>query len=294
MLTEFITKHKLGKEFLHTAIKWYIPLAEQLHQHHHGAKKTFYVGLNGSQGSGKSTLADFLKSYLHDKYQLNVIVMSLDDFYLDQSQRLALSIKVHPLCKTRGVPGTHNIAHARQLLSDLGKAHKALALPRFDKATDNPQPEKSWPTTQAPVDIVIFEGWCWGVEAQDDASLNTPINELERCEDETAVWRRYVNRQLATHYQPLYPLMDFWIMLKAPSFEDVYSWRLEQEQKLIAATTDVNAQGLMIPGQISHFIQYYQRLTEHGLNTLADKCDWVFELDPSRQIVKAISRCEHA
>ncbi|MFT6897459.1 MAG: D-glycerate 3-kinase [Paraglaciecola sp.] len=294
MLTEFTTKHKLGKAFLDTARKWYVPLAEKLRQHQLGAKKTFYVGLNGSQGSGKSTLADFLKTYLHDKYQLNVIVMSLDDFYLDQSRRLALSIKVHPLFTTRGVPGTHNIAHAKQLLIDLGKTHKSLALPKFDKATDNPQPEKSWPTTQTPVDIVIFEGWCWGVEAQDDASLSTAINELERCEDETAVWRRYVNRQLATRYQPLYPLMDFWIMLKAPSFEDVYAWRVEQEQKLIAATPDVNAQGLMSPKQISRFIQYYQRLTEHSLHTLADKCDWVFELDSARHIVRAKSRSEYA
>ncbi|MFQ3236336.1 MAG: D-glycerate 3-kinase [Paraglaciecola sp.] len=294
MLAEFTTKHKLGMEFLHTARKWYIPLAEKLHQHHHGANKTFYVGLNGSQGSGKSTLADFMKTYLYDKHKLNVVVMSLDDFYLDQSKRLALSIKVHPLFKTRGVPGTHNTAYAKQLLSDLGKIHKKLALPRFDKATDNPKPEKCWPTTQTPVDIVIFEGWCWGVEAQKDASLTTPINELERCEDETAVWRRYVNRQLATHYQPLYPLMDFWIMLKAPSFKDVYAWRLEQEQKLIAATTNDKAQGLMDPRQISRFIQHYQRLTEHGLETLAGKCDWVFELDPSRNIVKAKIRNEYA
>ncbi|MFQ3196445.1 MAG: D-glycerate 3-kinase [Paraglaciecola sp.] len=293
MLTKFTTKHKLGNEFLYTAKKWYIPLAEELHQHHNGAKKTFYVGLNGSQGSGKSTLADFLKTYLQDKYKLNVIVMSLDDFYLDQSRRLALSIKVHPLFTTRGVPGTHNIAHAKQLLSNLGKTGDELALPKFDKATDNPKQEKSWPTTPTPVDIVIFEGWCWGVEAQDDASLTLPINELERCEDETAVWRRYVNRQLATRYQPLYPLMDFWIMLKAPSFEDVYAWRLEQEQKLIAATDD-HDEGLMSPQQISRFIQYYQRLTEHSLHTLADKCDRVFELDSARHIVRAKSRRDYA
>lgn len=294
MLTEFTTKHKLGKEFLHTAKNWYIPLAEQLRQHHCGAKKTFYVGLNGSQGSGKSTLADFLQTYLHDKHKLNVVVLSMDDFYLNQSQRLDLSVKVHPLFKTRGVPGTHNIAHAKQLLNALGKTSGQLALPLFNKATDNPKPEKLWPITQTPVDIVIFEGWCWGVEAQDDARLSTPINELERCEDETAVWRRYVNRQLAARYQPLYAFMDFWIMLKAPSFKDVYTWRAEQEQKLIAATTDDNTQGLMDPQQIYRFIQYYQRLTEHSLVTLADKCDVVFELDQSRRIVKVKSRSEYA
>lgn len=293
MLTEFTTKHKLGKEFLHTARKWYIPLADQLKQHHNGAKSTFYVGLNGSQGSGKSTLADFLQSYLQHKYKLNVIVMSLDDFYLDQSQRMALSIKVHPLFETRGVPGTHNIEMAKQLLNKLGKTRGELALPKFDKANDNPKSEKLWPTTQTPVDIVIFEGWCFGVEAQTNASLVVPINELERCEDETAVWRSFANRQLAKHYQPMYALMDFWIMLKAPSFQDVYTWRLEQEQKLIAATTDQDAPGLMNPRQIARFIQFYQRLTQHGLDTLPDKCDLVFELDHNRRIVEAHSRSHH-
>ena len=37
-------------------------------------------------------------------------------------------------------------------------------------------------------------------------------------------------------------------MLKAPCFEDIYAWRLEQEQKLIAATANNdknNNQGIM-------------------------------------------------
>lgn len=294
MLNEFAAKHKLDKEFLHTARKWYTPLADQLQQHQHSAKRTFYVGLNGCQGSGKSTLADFLQTYLQDKYQLNVAVLSLDDFYLDQAQRKTLSINVHPLFKTRGVPGTHDMGHAKKLLNDLGQQQGLLALPKFDKAKDNPKPRGEWPTTQTPVDLVLFEGWCWGVEAQAPASLIVPVNELERVEDETGLWRNYVNNQLATRYHPLYAKMDFWLMLKVPSFKDVLAWRLEQEQKLIAVTPDQHASGLMTEPQIARFIQHYQRLTEHCLQSMPQKCDLVFKLDSSRRIVNKQSWSSHA
>lgn len=276
MFSNFITKHKLQESFLETAQQYYIPLAEQLKKHHDGAKETFYVGINGCQGSGKSTLAEFLKDYLENKYALSVVVLSLDDFYLSQSQRLAMSVKIHPLFKTRGVPGTHNIQQIKQVLAELAKPDKLIAIPRFDKSTDNPFPQNKWPIVKTPVDIVIFEGWCWGVTAQAENKLSSPINTLEQKQDELGVWRSFVNRQLKQHYQPLYEVMDYWIMLKAPSFEHVYGWRLEQEQKL--------ANGLMNAEQIRSFIQYYQRLTEHALASLPAVCDQVFTLDPQRSV----------
>jgi D-glycerate 3-kinase len=284
MFSNFITKHKLHKGFSDTAEQYYVPLAEQLKKHHDGAQKAFYVGINGSQGSGKSTLAEFIKDYLQDKYGLNVVVLSLDDFYLSKSQRLAMSVKVHPLFETRGVPGTHNVKQLKQVLTELAEPNNSVVIPRFDKSTDNPFPKNEWPVVKTPADIIILEGWCWGVTAQADNKLISPVNELEQSQDELAVWRSFVNRQLKQHYQPLYQFMDYWIMLKAPSFEHVYDWRLEQEQKLSAANSDKQASGLMNAEQIERFIQYYQRLTEHALVSLPENCDLVFTLDPHRMI----------
>jgi D-glycerate 3-kinase len=284
MLSDFITKHKLHKSFSEIAQKHYVPLAEQLKKHHDGANSTFYVGINGSQGSGKSTLAEFLKEYLQDKYPLSVVALSLDDFYLSQSQRLAMSVKIHPLFKTRGVPGTHNIQEIEQVLTSLALPNKSIAIPRFDKSTDNPFPRNEWPTVRSPVDIVIFEGWCWGVNAQVESKLSCALNELEKNQDELGVWRNFVNRQLKQYYQPLYQIMDYWIMLKAPSFEYVYEWRLEQEQKLSADVGSKPADGLMSPAQIRSFILYYQRLTEHALVSLPALCDQVFTLNRQRGI----------
>ena len=296
MLSDFIAKHKLGKAFVATAERWYMPLAEKLKAHHKGAKKTYYVGINGCQGSGKSTLAEFIKGYLQNIYQLKVVVLSLDDFYLSQSQRLAMSVKIHPLFATRGVPGTHDMALAKQTLVDLAAKDKSVALPRFNKATDNPHPQKKWPIINTPVDIVILEGWCWGVSAQSKEQLLKPVNELEKQQDDIAVWRNYANRKLANDYQALYPLMDYWLMLKAPSFEDVYAWRLEQEQKLRIANgtaAEEDATGLMNAQQVHDFIQYYQRLTEHALLELPARCDQVFALNAQREICPPQNEGKH-
>ncbi|WP_416305363.1 kinase [Neptunicella sp. SCSIO 80796] len=285
MLAEFITKHRLNDDFTDTARQWYIPLAEQLLVHHEGAKRPFYVGLNGCQGSGKSTLADFVREYLTTKHGLNVVVLSLDDFYLSRNQRAELAMKVHPLLQTRGVPGTHDIKLVGILLHQMAEAHSEVSIPRFSKAIDNPLSSVYWPVVTTPVDIVIFEGWCWGVTAQSTSELERSVNSLESEQDERRLWRNYVNQQLEAHYQPLYETMDYWLMLQAPSFDHVFQWRLEQEKKL-AASTDASAHThIMSTRQICDFIQHYQRLTEHALETLPQRCDQVFKLDKNRQIV---------
>ncbi|WP_166423078.1 kinase [Paraglaciecola sp. 20A4] len=297
MLTEFADKHQLGKEFLHDARKWYIPLADNIATHQDSALKPYFLGVNGCQGSGKSTLSDFLNAYLTEQYDLNVVVMSLDDFYLDQSQRSAIADEIHPLFKTRGVPGTHNMTLAAKVLAQLREQQSPISIPRFNKATDNPQPVEQWQKITTTVDVVIFEGWCWGVEPQDENDLAEPINSLEKNCDQTGAWRKYVNLQLQQNYAPLYSLMDYWIMLKAPSFDCVYNWRLEQEHKLaktLSADPLHSKVNIMNDQQVLSFIQYYQRLTEHALATLENKCDMVFTLNAHRRIIAQHARNVYA
>jgi D-glycerate 3-kinase len=283
MISTFINKNKLSNDFHKIAEGYFIPLAEEIRMHQLSAKSTYFVGINGSQGSGKSTLSAFLKDYLSETYGMNVVVMSLDDFYFSQIERQIVAADVHALFATRGVPGTHNMRQAKMVMHDL-KHHQPTVIPRFNKATDNPHPISSWTEVTSGADIVIFEGWCWGVEPQTSKQLKQPVNALEAIEDEHANWRNHVNLQLSLHYRPLYNLMDKWVMLKAPSFEDIYAWRLEQEQKLNAATTHDDKSGIMGEQQIQRFIHHYQRLTEHALKTLPNTCDHVYELNSARDI----------
>ncbi|NVK25602.1 MAG: kinase [Gammaproteobacteria bacterium] len=284
LIQSFIDKHKLDNGFSLLALKWFKPIAELIAGHQKREGRPFFVGLNGSQGSGKSTLTDFIKHYLTDKYELNVAVVSLDDFYLSQETRQHLANTIHPLFKTRGVPGTHDTVLMQQVLTDLQQQKIGIALPRFNKAIDNPFPQSEWPLVNEKVDLVILEGWCWGTLPQLPEQLTEAVNDLEKNEDNAAVWRTYVNAQLAESYVPLYQFMDFWLMLKAPSFDCVSAWRTQQEHKLLAASAGGDTSGVMTDQQVQRFIQHYQRLTEQSLVTLPNSADVVVSLDENRKI----------
>jgi len=285
MFDSFIKQHSLSVDFIKVAKKHFVPIANKIitKQKQH-SNKPLFIGINGCQGSGKSTFSEFIYEFISHTTNLNVIVLSLDDFYFTQEKRYELAKTIHPLLKTRGVPGTHDTKHIEKILTDLKQHKGSLNLPRFNKASDNPFPDSQCPTVDLPVDIVLFEGWCWGIPPENSDALTKPINDLEKHLDKDAIWRNFVNVQLASNYLPLYDQMDFWILLKAPSFSCVYQWRLEQEQKLALRTDIDDRSKIMSEQEVLEFIQYYQRLTEHSLTSMPAHCDVVFQLDEHRQI----------
>lgn len=231
------------------------------------------IGLNGGQGSGKTTLAQRTAAGL-ERRGLRTLVLSLDDLYLGREARQALGRSLHPLLATRGVPGTHEVRIGRTLLDALRAGASDLPLPRFDKARDDRLPRDDWPRLEAPVDVVLFEGWCVGATAESEAALVTPVNDLERDEDPDAVWRRFVNRALAQEYAELFAGLNALVMLRVPDFEAVRRWREEQE-----AVLRDTGRGGMSPAEVTRFVAHYERLTRHMLRTLPARADLVLELD---------------
>lgn len=284
MFDDFINAHKLPDEFINTVNDFYKPLAKRIVGELNKSEAPYFVGINGCQGSGKSTLTDYLFKYLTTEFQLNVVVMSLDDFYLTSDARQQLAKDIHPLLATRGVPGTHDIAALKDTLQKLKTKESNFKIPRFNKATDNPFPESEWTTISSPADIVILEGWCWGISAQKVEELEPPINELEVKHDQSCIWRKFVNQQVEENYQPLYPAMDFWLALQPPSPNAIYKWRLEQEEKLAARNKGLANSKIMSPEQVLNFIQYFQRLSIQGCKTVAGIADETFHLDIQRNI----------
>jgi D-glycerate 3-kinase len=227
-------------------------------------------------------------SVLQQTHGLKALTLSIDDFYLTRSEREQLADEVHPLLLTRGVPGTHDTELACRTLECLKNYTEPVAIPRFDKSRDDRFAEKDWTMITRPPDIIILEGWCVGSTAQENRELDTAVNRLEAEEDADGIWRNYVNRQLREKYPRLFAFVDIWIMLKAPSFDSVFGWRLEQEEKLqkslAGRESPAAATALMDRDAIACFIQHYQRITEHTLDTLPASVHFLFELDGQRQI----------
>ncbi|NRA42280.1 MAG: kinase [Pseudomonadales bacterium] len=272
----FLQQHQLTDAYLQCAEKNFGALLSAICTKKVSGE-TLLVGINGSQGSGKSTLADYLVLQLA-KQGCSALAISLDDFYLRQAARNALAQQVHPLLKTRGVPGTHELQLAIDTLQAL-KSQQTTSIPRFDKANDDRYAQT---TLVNAVDVVIFEGWCLGLVPQSEEQLQVAINALEAEEDSDAVWRMFVNQQLAD-YQALFKQIDILAMLKAPSFDCVAQWRIEQEQKLSQRSSGSK---IMSAAEIHRFVQFFQRLTEHSLATLPDSADFVYCMDASRQIIQ--------
>lgn len=288
ILSGFIVQHKLAPSYIKTAQKWFVPLANKISEHQTSAGRPIIVGINGCQGSGKSTLTSFLVKVLNDVFQQNTIGFSIDDFYLSKEQRLRLSKSINPLLKTRGAPGTHDIGFLESSLKHLLLGEN-VNLPVFDKALDDLAPTSNWIPVNQEQKIIILEGWCVGVDNQHQHELLEPVNDLEALEDEFHEWRQYVNDVLSVDYKRVFALIDYMIMLKAPSFDQVFMWRCEQEHKLIQALQQNKNQKLettntMSDQEIFRFVQFYQRLTQHALTTLPAKCDSLFILDTTRRI----------
>jgi D-glycerate 3-kinase len=274
-LDDFMAAEALPESFRRTVEVVCEPLAARAQRLRQVRRRTAIIGLCGPQGSGKSTMVAATKGLLEAR-GVNTVTLSLDDFYLTRDARQRLAREVHPLLATRGPPGTHDVALAGAVLEQLRLKGK-VALPRFDKAADNRAPRGTWETIASPVDVVLIEGWCLGAVAQGAAALSEPVNDLEREEDPKGVWRGYINEQLDGPYQALFARIHDLILLEAPSFEAVKSWRTEQEQKLRSRTG-----AGMSDEEVARFVAHYERLTRWILSEMPSRADWTITLDENR------------
>ena len=208
------------------------------------------VSITGSQGSGKSTFARILVQQLNE-LGVQAACVSLDDFYLSKQSRTQLGRDIHPLLATRGVPGTHDCRRLGDVLAQFAssKGVLSLSLPQFDKGLDDRVRD-----THVAAEVLVFEGWCLGVQPQPQSLLQEPVNELERLEDPQGTWRQWCNQQICQHYQGLWDFVDAWMLLQPPEFAQVIEWRRQQEMDL-APTQRMSETALQ------RFIQHYERLT---------------------------------
>ena len=282
----FLTRNQLPASYIEHAKQWFYPLVDSLVKDFERQKSPKILGINGCQGSGKSTLADYLCTAVGERLNVTTVSLSLDDFYLTKAERKQLASSIHPLLETRGVPGTHDVQLAIDCIQSLS-AGKRTVITRFDKSMDDRVEAKNLKAVDEQVGLIVLEGWCLGALAEPSEKLLEPINSLEENEDSDGIWRNYVNQAIKDDYQPLFNLADELIMLQAPSFDTVYHWRLEQEQKMIKRLEENgldHRSGVMSEQQILRFISYFQRVTENILNEMPNRADHLFKLGLSREI----------
>ena len=280
----------LAPEITGHLMQVYGPLVERLAHTVSSRSQPLSLGINGAQGTGKSTAAEVI-AHLLERQGFRVCRLSIDDLYLTRHERQTLAKTVHPLLATRGVPGTHDLVLGLRVMDELLRADPTttVAIPRFDKARDDRLPPQDWPAWQGKPHLIILEGWCVGARPQEHGALSEPVNALERDRDPEGHWRRYVNDRLQD-YQRLFDGLDHLVLLRAPSFEQVYQWRAEQEAALArrVAQERRTAPGLMSEDELKQFISHYERLTRWILEEMPHRADLVFELNPAHRIERVI------
>lgn len=266
----------------------WLPLASEIAQraqsHRHSHHQAAIIGIHGGQGSGKSTLSNALARLYQAAFGWQVAVISIDDLYLSKAERQRLARDIHPLLATRGVPGTHDVHAGITLFEQLRQLQpgQSLSYPAFDKIRDDRCPAAQWHSVRGPLDLILFEGWCVGCRPQPQSQLLTPVNALERTEDPDGRWRHWVNRQLAGDYQNWFSQINWLLTLQVPGMQAVQQWRSQQEQDNRRASHTPDA-GLN-EQQLQRFIQHYQRLTEHALQTMPDNANLVLQLNSDHQV----------
>ena len=262
--------------------KFYLPISKMINEEYSKNKKTKVIGLSGGQGSGKSTISNILKILLKEGFNLETVIFSIDDFYKTYKERKLMSKKISSLFLTRGVPGTHDTTMLHNCIRNLKKRKfKKIMIPKFDKSIDDRSSKSKWVKVNKKPNIVIFEGWCVGVEPQKKKDLIVPVNKLEKEKDKKRIWRSRVNKELMVNYRKIFSLVDKLIFLKVPNLKYVVKGRLLQEKKL-RITSKVKK--TMTDQEIKNFIMFYERITKQMLKNLNEKSDTVINIDKKHKL----------
>ncbi|KAI0629018.1 P-loop containing nucleoside triphosphate hydrolase protein [Trametes polyzona] len=235
------------------------------------------LGVQGPQGSGKTYLTSILRNVLQaPPHNLSVAVLSLDDLYLphDDLVNLAAAHPDNALLRGRGQPGTHDVPLGTQLLNQLKHINDAqpsasgpatIELPQFDKSAFGGEGDRAPHGTavRAPLDVVLFEGWCVGFYpiSRDEVERRyaRPIRGLG---DDFLCRKGYrvedvldVNARL-TQYVAWWNLFDAFIQISPPDdhpYDYIYRWRLQQEHDMKARN---GGKGMSDP-QVESFVDRY-------------------------------------
>lgn len=278
----------IDQEALNGVVNMFLPA---IRLHCQKSYKPFILGLSGLQGSGKSTWAKALSDCLTTQYGLSTRIISLDDFYLDYPELVAIR-EANPdnkLLQMRGQPGTHDEDLAREFFGEIGKDYSeagssTIPWPSYDKSLHNGQggrvPAKDWeyvPKSKK-MDVLIFEGWCLGFQPLTSKEIDEKwtrakaFSSLKNQQTQTLADHELhhllaindnLQRYCSTFTGPR--VFDGFLHLSTENLNNVYEWRLSQEKALREEKTG------MTDDQVVQFVRGYMPAYELFLDRLQDE-----------------------
>jgi D-glycerate 3-kinase len=247
-------------------------LLPKIKSQHEQSSRPIIFGISGLQGSGKSTWASRIVDVLEVQHQLHAITISLDDVYKRHDDLIAQRDRdpENKLYRTRGQPGTHEEQLAATFFEEL-RSYEGGG--EFNGEGDR-APESEWPSISRKPDVVVFEGWCVGFQPLSVAAveekfklakdgklpINTPAkHQLEHLLEINTNLKRYCDAFMGPKH------FDFFIHIDTSDLRNVYTWRLQQEHKMIES----KGTG-MSDDQVRAFIDGYMPSYEVYLDTLRE------------------------
>ncbi|GJE91428.1 hypothetical protein PsYK624_075780 [Phanerochaete sordida] len=236
-------------------------------------KVPLFVAVQGPQGSGKTFLTTRLREALVAEDSLKVAVLSIDDLYLPHEQLVAVA-KAYPenrLLQGRGQPGTHDVDLGTQILTRLKRINEdterksVVHIPKFDKSLHGGEGDRVLEGTdiEAPVDVVVLEGWCVGFYPSSEEEINRrfelPVQGLGDDFFRARGFRKEdvldINERLK-HLASWWSYFDAFIQIKpveSHPYDYIYKWRLQQEHNMKAQ----NGGKGMTDEQVEKFVDRY-------------------------------------
>ncbi|KAG7799456.1 hypothetical protein KL944_004054 [Ogataea haglerorum] len=240
--------------------------------------KPLFIGLEGPQGSGKTYVSTKLVKKLSIKFhKLNIIRCSLDDFYLtfEEQKKVGELNRDNILLQGRGLPGTHDLQLLLECFGQIENGSDDVTIPFYDKSLHKGKgdraPEKKWTHLQGcKVDVVLFEGWFTGYRAyNNEIVLRRKWEEIRKQHEPKFDSIKFdhilkLDHDLS-HYEQIWAKIDCFLYITTSNLANVYVWRREQEQSLIAdkgtGMTEEEVEEFVDRYMPAYYL-YYERLPE--------------------------------
>lgn len=239
--------------------------------------KPLIVGISGPQGSGKSYLVTHLLDHFHTTQpNLKVAGFLIDDFYLPHDKQAEVTANAKNegnwVLQGRGLPGTHDVELLQEVLEKL-RAKQPVAVPKYDKSAFNGEgdrlPQSEWEKFEGAVDLVLLEGWFTGFRALEPGTFTTAY--FTNWPSSLVQKHKYyhlqeVNERLE-EFHLVWDSFDYFVFFDTDSTDNVYAWRQEQEDELIAKKgTGMTKEQVraFVDRYMPMYVLYYWRLCREG------------------------------